>query len=180
MIANYVFDSLPADAFAVRDGVLEECLVEVGEELELTYTRRPSTPGTTATPTSTRCSSTTAPTSATPSSRSRASRSARCGGCARAGDRLLVLAADKAFSTEEALDYREAPQPARHSGAFSLMVNFHALGLYAQRHGGELLHGGDRHAAIDVGALVFGAERARRARPTRMRSRASAPATSRR
>ena len=33
VIANYVFDSLPADAFAVRDGVLEECLVEVGEEL---------------------------------------------------------------------------------------------------------------------------------------------------
>ena len=33
VIANYVFDSLPADAFAVRDGVLEECLVEVGDEL---------------------------------------------------------------------------------------------------------------------------------------------------
>jgi tetratricopeptide (TPR) repeat protein len=75
---------------------------------------------------------------------------------ALAGDRLLVLAADKALSTEEALAYREEPKPARHGGAFSLMVNFHALGFCARRHGGELLHGGDRHAAIDVGALVFG------------------------
>jgi tetratricopeptide (TPR) repeat protein len=75
---------------------------------------------------------------------------------ALAGDRLLVLAADKALSTEEALAYREEPKPARHGGAFSLMVNFHALGFYARRHGGDLLHGGDRHAAIDVGALVFG------------------------
>ena len=74
------------------------------------------------------------------------------------GGRLLVLAADKAFSTEEALDHREAPQPARHSGAFSLMVNFHALGRFAERRGGAFLHGGDRHAAIDVGALAFGAE----------------------
>jgi tetratricopeptide (TPR) repeat protein len=68
----------------------------------------------------------------------------------------LVLAADKALSTEEALAYRSEPEPARHAGAFSLMVNFHALGFWAGRHGGELLHGGDRHAAIDVGALVFG------------------------
>ena len=36
------------------------------------------------------------------------------------------------------------------------MVNVHALGHYARRHGGELLHGGDRHEALDVGALVFG------------------------
>ena len=26
VIANYVFDSVPADAFAVGDGALEECL----------------------------------------------------------------------------------------------------------------------------------------------------------
>jgi tetratricopeptide (TPR) repeat protein len=37
------------------------------------------------------------------------------------------------------------------------MVNFHALGWYAQRHGGTVLHGGDRHMAVDVGALAFGA-----------------------
>ena len=34
-----------------------------------------------------------------------------------AGDRLLVLSADKALSTEESLGYRSEPEPARHAGA---------------------------------------------------------------
>ena len=36
------------------------------------------------------------------------------------------------------------------------MVNFHALAWYAERHGGAALHGGDRHMALDVVALLFG------------------------
>lgn len=157
VIANYVFDSLPADAFAVRDGVLEECLVEVTGDLELRYTRRPTTPQHYGDPDldallehyrrSLGDTVFTIPRTAL----------AALAMLRRAsGERLLLLAADKAFSTEEALGHRSEPQPARHSGAFSLMVNFHALGLYAERHGGVLLHGGDRHAAIDVGAFVFG------------------------
>jgi tetratricopeptide (TPR) repeat protein len=74
-----------------------------------------------------------------------------------AGDRLLVLSGDKAHCTEEALAFRREPHLSRHGGSFSLMVNFHALGWYAARHGGEALDGGDRHATIDVGALLFGA-----------------------
>jgi tetratricopeptide (TPR) repeat protein len=38
------------------------------------------------------------------------------------------------------------------------MVNFHALGWYARRHGGAVLDGGDRHVSVDVGALVFGGD----------------------
>ena len=157
VIANYVFDSVPADAFAVRDGVLEECLVEVTGDLELNYTRRPVTPGHYGDPDldallehyRANLGDTVFTIPRTALAALRALREA-------ANDRLLLLAADKAFSTEEALGHREEPQPARHSGAFSLMVNFHALGHYAERHGGTLLHGGDRHAAIDVGAFVFG------------------------
>jgi tetratricopeptide (TPR) repeat protein len=154
VIANYVFDSVPADAFAVKGGALAECVVAG----DFTFTRQPTTPvhygdedldallehyrvaldDTVFT---------------VPTTAISALRQLR----ALAGDRLLVLAADKALSTEEALAYREEPEPARHSGAFSLMVNFHALGHVARRHGGELLHGGDRHEALDVGALVFGA-----------------------
>jgi tetratricopeptide (TPR) repeat protein len=37
------------------------------------------------------------------------------------------------------------------------MVNFHALGLYAVQSGGEAWNGGDRHEAVDVLALAFGA-----------------------
>jgi hypothetical protein len=153
VIANYVFDSIPADAFAVRGGALEECLVDADfrferratgaghygdEDLDALLERyRTSLDDTVFT---------------VPTTALGALRRLR----ELAGDRLLLLAADKALSTEEALAYREEPEPARHSGAFSLMVNFHALGHYARRHGGELLHGGDRHEALDVGALVFG------------------------
>ena len=151
VIANYVFDSLPVDAFAVGDGALAECVVDEA----FRFTRRPASPygdpdlDALLEHYATALDDTvfTVPTTAI-----RALRRLR----ELAGDRLLVLAADKALSTEEALAYRSEPEPARHGGAFSLMVNFHALGLYAQRHGGEMLHGGDRHEAIDVGALIFG------------------------
>ena len=157
VIANYVFDSVPADAFAVQDGVLEECLVEVLDELNLIYARRSVAPGHYGDPdldallehyrTALDDTVFTLPRAALATLRNFR---------ALANDQLLVLAADKALSTEEALGYREEPQPARHGGAFSLMVNFHALGHYARSHGGEMFHGGDRHAAIDVGAIVFG------------------------
>ena len=161
VIANYVFDSVPADAFAIGDGTLEECLVSVegGEvaTMELAYSRRPVAPdhygdadldallehyrG------SLRDTVVTVPSVAI--------------GCLRrlrelAGDRLFVLSADKAHSTEESLAYRSEPELSRHGGSFSLMVNFHALGWYARRRGGEALDGGDRHATVDVGAFLFG------------------------
>jgi hypothetical protein len=157
VIANYVFDSVPADAFAVQDGVLEECLVDVLDDLNLIYARRSVEPGHYGDPdldallehyrTALDDTVFTLPGAALTTVRNFRE---------LANDRLLLLAADKALSTEEALGYREEPQPARHGGAFSLMVNFHALGRYARSHGGEMFHGGDRHAAIDVGAIVFG------------------------
>jgi hypothetical protein len=150
VIANYVFDSIPADAFAVNDGTVQACLVDA----DFRFGRAPVTPYGDADldallehyRVTLDDTVFTVPTTAISALR----------GLRALSDRLLVLAADKALSTEEALAYRSEPEPARHSGAFSLMVNFHALGFWAARHGGELLHGGDRHAAIDVGALVFG------------------------
>jgi hypothetical protein len=157
VIANYVFDSVPADAFAVENGALEECLVDVLDDLTLMYARRSVTPDHYGDPDldallehyRTALDDTVF---TLPGTALKTLRNFR----ALANDRLLLLAADKALSTEEALGYREEPQPARHGGAFSLMVNFHALGHYARSHGGELFHGGDRHASIDVGAIVFG------------------------
>jgi hypothetical protein len=161
VIANYVFDSVPADAFAIADGTLEECLVSVsGDEvatMELAYARRPVVPGhygdrdldallehyrgrlgeTVVT---------------IPRVAIECIRRLR----ELAGDRLLVLSGDKAHCTEESLASRQAPELSRHGGSFSLMVNFHALGWYARRHGGEALDGGDRHATLDVAAWLFG------------------------
>jgi tetratricopeptide (TPR) repeat protein len=152
VIANYVFDSVPADAFAVKGGTLAECVVDA----DFRFERRPATAygdedlDALLEHYRTALDDTvfTLPTTALSALRHLRELSR---------DRLLVLTADKALNTEESLAYRSEPEPARHSGAFSLMVNAHALGLYARRHGGELLHGGDRHEALDVGALAFGA-----------------------
>lgn len=161
VLANYLFDSVPADAFAVADGAISECLVAVeGDDvdtMELTYTRRPIAADHYGDAdldalleryrTSLSDTVVTIPRAAID-----------CLGRLRAlsGDRLLLLSADKAHSTEEALDLREEPDVSRHGGCFSLMVNFHALGLYARRNGGSAYDGGDRHETIDVAAYVFG------------------------
>jgi hypothetical protein len=162
LIANYVFDSLPADAFAVSaDGALAECLVSASgadvEKMELSHTRRRVASGHYGDPDldgllehygdALRDTVVTIPRAAL-----ECIRRAR----ALAGGRLLVLSADKAFSTEDALLYRRGFELARHGGSFSLMVNFHALGRYAEVTGGEAWHGGDRHEAVDVLALAFG------------------------
>lgn len=159
VIGNYLFDSIPADAFAVGDGELEECLLAVeGEDvpsMELTWSRRSAVPYGDADldallahyRTVLRDTVVTIP---------------RVGiECVRrlralSGDRLLVLAGDKAHNTVPSLAHRSEPDLDRHGGSFSVMVNVHALGWYAERHGGAVLHGGDRHMAVDVGALAFG------------------------
>jgi len=161
VIANYLFDSVPADAFAIGDGQLEECLLAVeGEDvpsMELTWSRRPVARGRYGDAdldallehyrSTLRDTVVTVPRVGI-----------ECLGRLRAlsGDRLLVLAGDKAHSTEASLAHGSEPELDVHGGSFSVMVNVHALGWYARRHGGECLHGGDRHVAVDVAALLFG------------------------
>jgi hypothetical protein len=160
VIANYLFDSVPVDAFAVGDGTLEECLVTVAgddiAQMELSYERRPAEPGHYGDADldallahyreNLRDTVVTIPRAAI-----------ECIGRLRelGGGRALVLAGDKAHATEESLAHRGEPELSRH-GSFSLMANFHALGWYARRHGGEALDGGDRHATIAVAAWMFG------------------------
>jgi tetratricopeptide (TPR) repeat protein len=161
VIANYVFDSVPADAFAIGDGTLEECLLSVSgadvATMELSFERRPAVPDHYGDPdldallehyrTSLRDSVVTIPAAAI--------------ACTRrlrelAGGRMLLLSGDKAHTTETGLAGRAEPEFSRHGGSFSLMVNFHALGWYARRHGGEALDGGDRHTSVAVAAFLFG------------------------
>ena len=159
MIANYVFDSIPADAFAISDGELQECLVSVEgadvASMQLAFSRGPARaygdPDLDALlehyRTTLDDTVVTLPHVAIE--------------CVRrlrelAGDRLLLLAADKTHSTEASLAQRSEPELSVHGGSFSLMVNFHALAWYAERHGGAALHGGDRHMSLDVVALLFG------------------------
>jgi tetratricopeptide (TPR) repeat protein len=162
VIANYVFDSVPADAFAVAGERLEECLLSVeGEEIdamELAFERRPA-------PLphygdaelddllehymeQLEDSVVTIPRAAIECLRRLE---------ALAGGRMLLLSADKAYTTEEGLAGLPEPEISRH-GSFSLMVNLHAFGWWARRRGGEMLDGGDRHTTIAVVALMLGAD----------------------
>ena len=72
------------------------------------------------------------------------------------GDRLLFLSSDKGFSREEDLLFRAEPGIALHGGAFSLMVNYHAIGQYVQQQGGLYLTTPHRHNSLDICAAVFG------------------------
>jgi tetratricopeptide (TPR) repeat protein len=69
---------------------------------------------------------------------------------------MLLLAADKAYNREYELLGQSGPGFARHEGAFSLMVNFHAIGQYALGAGGQYLHSSHHHPQLDVAGFVFG------------------------
>ena len=53
-----------------------------------------------------------------------------------ANDKLLVISTDKGYSTLESLDHLGHPSISFH-GSFSMMVNFHAMGEYFKNSGGD-------------------------------------------
>jgi tetratricopeptide (TPR) repeat protein len=72
-----------------------------------------------------------------------------------AGDRLLVLTADRGCCREEALLGEEEPRLAIH-GSFSMPVNYHAIGEYCLHQGGQVLHPARLHTSLAVSAFLFG------------------------
>jgi hypothetical protein len=173
VIANYIFDSVPTDAFYVKDGLLYETLIDVSCEeeldpddphllsrLQLSYAQRPvpnggyygdpDLDGILA------------------GYRRRLAESAflmpvAAVRCLRdlqrlAGGRMLLLSADKGFHTEEALlEGHGEPRLAIHgSGCFSLMVNYHAIGQYCRNQGGRALHPGHGWTNLCLAAFVWG------------------------
>ena len=148
VIANYVFDSLPQDAFAVEDGNISEILVSVtssGDSIgpqALSYSNVPVTPQRYADPLWKRMleqyrlklSSATVlfPTAALHVLQQLQDSS---------DGRMLVLAADKAFAYEDELPLaRGAPPLEFHSGnCFSQIVNFDAIAKYFTGTGGLAL-----------------------------------------
>jgi tetratricopeptide (TPR) repeat protein len=172
LVANYFFDSIPQDAFTLRDGVLHECLVSVASpqpepdlpsadlleraivsfedhpvkgpsyedaELEriLEHYRE-------------RLDDTTF---LFPSSALRCLRRLQ----RLAGDRLLLLSGDKGHASEDELRERSAGVSlVRHGGAFSLMVNYDAIGQYFRLREGQVLRPIHRHVSLHVGAFLLG------------------------
>jgi tetratricopeptide (TPR) repeat protein len=161
VIANYIFDSVPADAFAIEDERLEECLLsakgDVIDDMELAFERRPAQLPHYHDPDLDDLlehylehleedSVVTIPRAALDCLRRLE---------ALANGRMMLLTADKAYTTIEGLSGRSEPEISRH-GSFSLMVNLHAFGVWAAGRGGEMLDGGDRHATVAVAAILLG------------------------
>jgi tetratricopeptide (TPR) repeat protein len=171
VLANYVFDSLPQDAFAIRSGQLCESLVSLtspqGEadlsapdlldRVQIAYTHRPLNGAYYDDP------------DWEDILRDYGARLADTAflfpcaalGCLRdlsalSSDRLLLLTADKGYSREEDLLGRKEPVLARH-GSFSVLVNYHALGRVVRGQGGQVLGAGRRHNSLNVCAYILGA-----------------------
>ncbi len=168
VLANYVFDSLPLDAFALRDGQLHECLISLSARppdaassplnhiSDVRYSQRPA-------------SANHYPDPACNAVLQRYQQlldntiigfpvvAMRCLRFfqALAPQQLLVLAGDKASADLESLAAQDAPRLTVH-GSFSVTVNYHALGLYAQQLGGQMLASSDRHANLAVAAWLWG------------------------
>jgi hypothetical protein len=72
------------------------------------------------------------------------------------GKRLLLLSADKGYAHEEEIQGRVDPKIALHGRCFSMMVNYHAVGLYFREDGGFPLHAPNRDTHLKVSAFVLG------------------------
>lgn len=170
VIANYVFDGLPQDAYLLRDGVLHESRVSLAApgdtgledpgllgrvEVAFEHVAVAGTPDLD-------------PDfcflldeyQATLSDGALQLPTASLA-CVRAlsrlaGGRLLLLSADKGYCREEDLLYRTDPEITRH-GCVSLMVNYHALGRYVERLGGRALFPPQRSSSLCVGAFLLDA-----------------------
>jgi hypothetical protein len=153
VIANYVFDSLPQDAFAVRGGQLfellpvltvpdeEEDLAEptILQRLEVTWEERPVETSYYGDPEldamlreyveRLKDSTLLMPVAAIHCLRRLAT---------LADGRLLLLSGDKGYCREELIEGRGQPAVTTH-GSLSMMVDYYALGRWFAGQGGELL-----------------------------------------
>jgi hypothetical protein len=173
VIANYVFDGLPQDAFAVRGGEVFELtpILTVPEEetdldeptllqrVEVSWERRPAAddyygrlgdPGLDAVLREA-AAGLTQTTLLFPLAAIRCLRH-----LSRLADgRLLLLSGDKGYCREELRDGRDDPAVTLH-GSFSMMVDYHALGRWIAQQGGEFLCTTHLHSSLNVVAGLLG------------------------
>lgn len=171
VIANYVFDSIPQDAFFVSDGQLYESLVTLTtteqeqelqkqalpSRLELSYEGNPvdgnyyqnASWNRILLDYKRRLSEThfLFPTAALQ--------------CIRrlyhlSSGRMLLLSGDRGYSSDEALlEGKGVPTMALH-GSFSMMVDYQIIGEYCRHLGGQVLHPGRNAESLNISAFMFG------------------------
>jgi hypothetical protein len=170
VIANYVFDSLPQDAFAVRGGRIfellpvltvpdeEEDLAEptIIQRLEVTWEERPVETSYYGDPEldamlreyveRLQDSTLLMPLTVIRCLRRLA---------ALADGRLLLLSGDKGYCREELIEGRGQPAVTTH-GSLSMMVDYYALGRWFAGQGGELLVTSHLRTSLSVVAGLLG------------------------
>jgi SAM-dependent methyltransferase len=168
VIANYVFDGIPQDAFHARGGYLFEGLVTTrcprsaadpdGAQLEnanIAYHYHPAP----------------APyydepewnqilreyTERLPDTKFLfpvAALRAIAGLERLSGGRLLLLSADRGYTGEESLHMGKGAPDMSHHGSVSMMVDYQILGEYFRLRGGEVLHPARRAASLNVSLFL--------------------------
>ncbi len=170
-IANYAFDTVHHDVFRVRSGLLQEALATAvssrredalddpsmlgrlslrweGEPLSSVYVYDdPLTNRVLAGYTRLDDTSVLIPTGALRCIRTMMGWS---------GGRLLLIAGDKSFSSEEELRNRSDPVLAVHGGSFSFTVNFDAIATWFEAAGGEALRPSRLDFQFKVAAFAAG------------------------
>lgn len=172
LVANYFFDSIPQDAFTLHEGVLHECLVSVASpqpepELDAADLLDRAVVSFEDHPVEAACYGDVEldgilagyqerlddTTFLFPSTALRCLRRLQ----RLSGDRLLLLSGDKGHASGEELQVRSVGVSlVRHGGAFSLMVNYDAIGQYFRLRDGQVLRPIHRHASLHVGAFLLG------------------------
>lgn len=169
VIANYVFDGIPQDAFTLRDGALMECRLSLRAErpdpdlddpavmsaLDRSYSDHPLAAAPYPEPL---FNAILADYAATLDDTTILFPAASLRGLDRlaafAGDRLLLLTADRGEQRAEDLGSRDLGMAVH--GSISLPVNYHAMAEYVVRRGGEVLTTAFRHAHLAVSAFLLG------------------------
>jgi tetratricopeptide (TPR) repeat protein len=170
VIANYFFDSIPQDAFFIQGGQLCEGLVtltlyqqetdlndpEILSRVEISYDRNAVEPDYYENPDWNEILE---------YYQKRLDDTAFLFPCAAlkcietlsnlSEGRLLIISGDKGYNREQDLLGRGDPAITRH-GSFSMMVNYHAIGKYVQKQGGQPLHTEQHHAHLNISAFLMG------------------------
>ncbi|HET6978797.1 MAG TPA: SAM-dependent methyltransferase, partial [Pyrinomonadaceae bacterium] len=171
VIANYVFDGVPQDAFSISDGQLFETLVtlskpeqeqdleehETHSQLKLSYDSNPVKGNYYKDATWNRIlldyqrrlsdAPFLFPTAALQCIRNLHHLSR---------GRMLLLSGDRGYSSDEALlEGKGVPTLAVH-GSFSMMVDYQIIGEYCRHLGGDALHPGRQVESLNISAFMFG------------------------
>jgi hypothetical protein len=170
-IANYLFDSIPQDAFSIADGQLCEKLLtlttpdteldstdpELLSRVKLDFQRNPVSADYYDDPTWNRllldykqrfCSvDFLFPTAALRCIRNLNRLSNR---------RLLLLSGDRGYTSDEALLRGEGQPTIAVHGSFSMMVDYQILGENCRLLGGQVMHPKHTHDSLNVSAFMFG------------------------